>query len=108
MLRVLNCDVLLAEDGQEAVDIVKEYDLSIDAILVDQSMPKKDGITATKEILALEASGIVRKVHTIIAVTAVVGPEAREQFLKAGIDMFLSKPLSLIKLEQTMSRYFGE
>ncbi len=107
MLRTLNYDVLLAEDGQEAIDIVMEHALTIDAILMDQSMPRKDGITATREIRGLEAVGFLCKRQIIIAVTAAAGPEAQAQFLDAGTDMFLPKPLSLAKLEQTLSHYFN-
>lgn len=104
---MLNYDVLLAEDGQEAVDIVREHADTIDAILMDQFMPRKDGITATKEIRALEAAGLLRHRQTIIAVTAAAWPEAQAQFLDAGIDLFLPKTLSLAKLEQTLSQCFN-
>jgi CheY-like chemotaxis protein len=107
MLTMLKYDVLLAEDGQEAIDIVKEHADTIDAILMDQSMPRKDGITATREIRALEVAGILRNRQTIIAVTAAAGPEAQAQFLDAGTDVFLPKPLSLAKLEQTLSQFFN-
>jgi len=105
MLTLLNYDVLLAEDGQEAVDIVIEHAQTIDAILMDQSMPRKDGITATREIRALEAAGVICKRQTIIAVTAAAGPESHKLFLEAGADMFLSKPLSFAKLDQSLSHY---
>ena len=104
---MLNYDVLLAEDGQEAVEIVMEHALIIDAILMDQSMPRKDGVTATREIRELEAAGLLGKRQNIIAVTAAVGPEAQAQFLEAGTDMFLPKPLSLAKLEQALSHYLS-
>jgi CheY-like chemotaxis protein len=107
MLALLDYDVLLAEDGQEAIDIVMEHAQTIDAILMDQSMPRKNGITATREIRELEAAGLLCKRQTIIAVTAAAGPEAQDQFLKAGTDMFLTKPLSLAKLEQALSHYFS-
>ena len=107
MLRLLNYDVLLAEDGQEAIDIVMEHAQTIDVILMDQSMPRKDGITATKEIRALEAAGLISKRQTIIAVTAAAGPQSHKHFLEAGADMFLSKPLSFAKLDQSLSRYLS-
>jgi CheY-like chemotaxis protein len=107
MLTLLNYDVLLAEDGQEAIEIVKEHAQTIDVILMDQSMPRKDGITATKEIRELEADGLLCKRQTIIAVTAAAGQESEAQFLEAGTDMFLSKPLSLAKLEQSLLQCFN-
>jgi CheY-like chemotaxis protein len=106
MLTILNYDVLVANDGQEAINIVMEHGQTIDAILMDQSMPGKDGITATKEIRGLEAAGLCKR-QTIIVVTAAAGPESRAKFLEAGTDMFLSKPLSLAKLEQSLSHCFS-
>lgn len=108
MLRMLHYDVLLAEDGQEAINIVKEHAATIDAILMDQSMPRKDGVTATREIRELESTGLLEKRQTIIAVTAAAGPEAHALFADAGSDMFLGKPLSLAKLEQTLNHFFVE
>lgn len=107
MLTTLGYDVLLAEDGQEAIDIVTEHSQAIDAILMDQSMPRKDGITATREIRGLEATGHLARRQIIIAVTAAAGPEAQGQFLEAGTDLFLSKPMSLLKLEQTLAHCLG-
>jgi CheY-like chemotaxis protein len=40
-------------------------------------MPKKDGITATAEIRALEHSGRLQRKHIIVALTAVVNTESR-------------------------------
>ena len=54
MLTALGYEVIVAEDGQEAVDtFLAKWD-TIDAILMDQSMPRKDGLTATREIRDLE------------------------------------------------------
>lgn len=107
MLKMLHYDILLAEDGQEAIDMVIEHGENIDAILMDHSMPRKDGITATREIRALEASGVVARRQNIIAVTAVAGPEAHSLFAEVGADLFLAKPLSLAKLEQSLLLYFA-
>ncbi|KAF2428602.1 hypothetical protein EJ08DRAFT_321197 [Tothia fuscella] len=106
MLKMLNYDVLFAENGQEAIDIVLEHGATIDAILMDQCMPRKDGIAATKEIREFEASGRLKQRQIIIAVTAAAGPESRALFEMAGADVFLAKPLSLTKLEETLARYW--
>lgn len=60
MLKTLGYGVLLAADGQQAVDMTLKHDSVIDAILMDQSMPIKDGLTATREIRALEADGTLK------------------------------------------------
>jgi CheY-like chemotaxis protein len=104
MLISLGYTVLLASDGQEAIDQLLAHDSFIDAILMDQSMPIKDGVTATREIRELETKGAVRR-RPIIAVTAVVSTQAQALFKEAGADDFLAKPLSLGKLEKTLGEH---
>lgn len=105
MLKTLGYDVLTADDGQDAIERMIEHDLVIDAILMDQSMPRKDGLTATREIRAMEEDGTLHRRRPIIAVTAVVGPEAQSMCHDAGTDDFLPKPLSLAKLGQSLKHH---
>ena len=105
MLKTLGYDVLTADDGQEAIEKILEHDKIIDAILMDQSMPRKDGLTATREIRALEEDGTLHRRRCIIACTAVVGPEAQSMCRDAGTDDFLPKPLSLAKLGQSLKHH---
>lgn len=105
MLVSLGYEVQIAENGQEAIDHIKNHDSTIDAILMDQSMPVKDGVAATREIREMEAAGIISRHRPIIAVTAVVNTEAQILFKSAGADDFLAKPLSLVKLEQTLAAH---
>jgi CheY-like chemotaxis protein len=104
MLISLGYTVLLAPDGQEAIDQLLAHDSSIDAILMDQSMPIKDGVTATREIRELETKGAVKR-RPIIVVTAVVSTQAQALFKEAGADEFLAKPLSLGRLEKTLGEH---
>lgn len=103
MLTALKYQVLLAEDGEEAIEQITKHDAMIDAILMDQSMPVKDGITATKEIRAMETAGTLSRRRPIVAVTAVVSAQAQALFKAAGADDFLTKPLSLSNLEKTLA-----
>jgi CheY-like chemotaxis protein len=105
MLTSLGYSVLVATDGNEAISLLFAHDIAIDMILMDQSMPNKDGVTATREIRQLEAEGKLLRKHTIIAVTAVVDSESRASFNDAGADEFLSKPLSMGRLEQTLATF---
>ncbi len=106
MLSSLGYSVLLANDGDQAIEQVIKHDKIINLILMDQSMPVKDGVCATREIRVLEASGKLSRRHPIIALTAVVSTESRAQFKSAGADDFLAKPLSFAKLEQTLATFF--
>ena len=103
MLTSLNYEVLVAEDGEEAIAQMLKYDSEIDCVLMDQSMPKMDGLTATKEIRNMEEAGMLSRRRPIIAVTAVVSAQAQALCKAAGSDDFLAKPLSLAKLEQTLA-----
>ncbi|WP_243372386.1 response regulator [Geotalea sp. SG265] len=53
ILRDFGYRVMAARDGQEAVDIFRENSGSIDLVLLDMIMPKKNGSEACREILAL-------------------------------------------------------
>jgi len=90
-MRVLNklgYQVDIANNGKEAVDMVKAkgYDL----ILMDMLMPEMDGLEATRVI---RSSPIEQP--QIAAMTANALPEDKEACLKAGMNYFISKPIKL-------------
>ncbi|KIY02861.1 uncharacterized protein Z520_01326 [Fonsecaea multimorphosa CBS 102226] len=111
MLNTLGYSVIVADDGQEAIDKLVEHDNDIDIILMDQSMPRMDGITATKRIREMEREALMgpltRTRRPIIMVTAVVGPDAQALCMSAGTDAFLPKPLAMSKLEHTLKKFLG-
>jgi len=79
-----------ANNGLEAVEKFKTG--TFDLILMDENMPKLNGIGATKEILKIERKKGLR--HTpIIALTANALVGDRKIFLDAGMDDYLAKPL---------------
>lgn len=110
MLSSLSYHVRTALDGQEAINILIEdnEDRKIALVLMDQSMPRKDGVTATRDIRGMEASGKLRGRRPIIAVTAVVNSESRAFFKESGADDFLAKPLSLERLRETLALYLSD
>lgn len=80
----------VATNGKEALEMfgLKQYDL----ILMDIMMPVMDGITATKKIREIEATG---EHHIpIIAVTANALAGDRENCLAAGVDDYIAKPFT--------------
>jgi PAS domain S-box-containing protein len=79
----------LATDGRQAVKLAlaQDYDL----VLMDIQMPIMDGIEATRLI---RASGGKRGIVPIVAMTANAMRGAREEYLAAGLDGYVSKPLS--------------
>lgn len=108
--RVLTADVLLAMDYAviEAVDgfeaVAKAAQEKPDLILMDLSLPYKDGWTAAREI---KADPALRDIP-IIALTAHAMIGDRERALEAGCDDYLSKPVDLRELADKLLRFLGE
>ena len=89
----------VAGDGAEAVEAVKK--VSYDLILMDIQMPEMDGPTATKVIRQLE--GPVAHIP-IIALTANAMLGQREEYLAAGMDDYVTKPIERPLLFAAMAR----
>ena len=93
--RFEECDE--AEDGQQAVDMVKEamaLGANYDVITMDYQMPVMDGVTASKCIRKLGFRG------QIIGVTGNALLEDLNSFLASGADIIMTKPLSIELFDQ--------
>lgn len=97
MLRRLNCDVLHARNGREAVEVFAEK--GADLILMDLHMPVMDGYAATVEI---RRSGPRGEEVPIIAQTANAFSSDRESCLAAGMQGFITKPVNLAELRRIL------
>ena len=93
-------EVRIAHNGRQAVDVLERW--TPDLVFMDVQMPEMNGIDATRAIRAREATmgGHV----PIIALTAHALPADREQCLRAGMDDYLTKPVSPVALTQTVER----
>ncbi len=89
MVKDLDIDLRFAGNGQEAVELYREF--APDLIFMDISMPRMDGKQATAEIRRLEA-GTGRHVP-IVALTAHAMTGDSDGILAAGLDHYLTKPL---------------
>ncbi len=83
-------DYKIVDNGQLAVDAYQEQ--RPDLILMDVSMPEMDGLEATEAIRGLEAQSGERT--PIIGLTAHALKGDREVCMKAGMDDYMSKPIS--------------
>ena len=92
-LKRLNLSFLEAENGEEAVEAMKQHRFQL--ILMDCAMPIKDGYQAASEIRKWEQQEGENRRH-IIAVTAHALEGERERCLAAGMDDYLTKPLRQI------------
>ena len=102
LLRAAGHDVVLAEDGREAVKLWAET--APDVVLMDMHMPELDGLEATREIRQLEAAQ-ARPRTPIIAVTAAAMDEDTQLCIESGMDAFLAKPLQAEQLHEVLARF---
>ena len=102
LLKKRGHQVIVAEDGQQAVDTLAA-EPAFDLILMDIQMPIMDGYEATKVIREREKG--TGKHIPIIALTAHAMKGDREQTLQAGMDDYLSKPVTIDKLAETIAQF---
>jgi len=100
-LRKTKASLIWAKNGVEAVDIVKKNP-GIDLILMDINMPKMDGIEATRIIKTLYPQIIV------VVQTAFILSGEERMCQDAGCDEFITKPIRLRYLLDTINRYMVE
>jgi signal transduction histidine kinase/CheY-like chemotaxis protein len=99
MLRALGCDADVVSDGPTA--IATSASGAYDAILMDCSMPAMDGLEATRTIRRREAG---RPRTPIIAMTASASTSDRERCREAGMDDYVSKPVTIESLRTALVR----
>ena len=106
MLEQVGFSTRTATNGQEAVDIHEAWDP--DLIWMDIRMPVMDGLEATRSIREREASierSAGNKSTIIIALTASVFDDAREEIMSSGFDDFIRKPFITAEIFECMARY---
>jgi len=103
LLDSLGHDAHFSSHGEEALQAVQQHDF--DLVLMDLNMPVMDGLEATRAIRALPN----RKAATvpIVALTADALELTRQRCLVAGMNDFLTKPISPDKLASALRRLFG-
>jgi CheY-like chemotaxis protein len=104
ILETLDIDVVVANDGQEALDILSESEAAkFHLILMDCQMPRLDGYEATGRIRDGESGSTWANIP-IVALTANAMEGDREKCMAAGMDDYLTKPIDVGDLEHTLIR----
>ena len=100
LLKLFDITPDLVSSGFEAIESAhkKTYHM----ILLDHMMPKMDGIETLAE---LKKEGLLNNGTVVIALTANAVNGAKEQYLAAGFDAYLSKPIDVSKLEEQLIRF---
>lgn len=87
----------IANNGQEAIDMFSPDKFNL--ILMDIQMPIMDGISSARIILSKFPDTI------ILALTANITDENRNNCLNVGMKEFITKPIAKAELEQTLLSY---
>ncbi|WP_292469413.1 ATP-binding protein [Methanolobus sp.] len=103
MLKKLGFQVDIVSNGKEAIKALKMN--PCDLVLMDVQMPEMDGLEATRLIRSPD-SGVLDRSVPIIAMTAHVMTGDREYFIEAGMDDYISKPVSFESLEEMLGKWF--
>jgi signal transduction histidine kinase len=91
LLQKIGCEARVAGDGQTALNLIARE--PFDLVLMDCQMPDMDGFQATRFIRRTSAVPII----------AMTGNEDRKKCLEAGMDGYISKPVSLGSLTEAVS-----
>ena len=99
MLQKLGHSLVVAENGNEALTLLTRR--RFDLVLMDIQMPEMDGLTATMKIREKEKG--TRLHMPIIAMTAHAMKGDRERCIEAGMDGYVSKPISSEELKEAIA-----
>ncbi len=103
LLENLGHEAHFSANGEEAVAAARQR--RFDIVLMDLHMPVLDGVAATQAIRALPDPRL--STVPIVALTADAFAETRERCMVAGMNDFLTKPVSPQKLATSLRRLFG-
>src|SRR5260221_8643210 len=102
LLEMAGYKVIEASDGEQAVELAIREQPAL--ILMDLSLPKLDGLAATRQI---RQHTDVSKIP-IVAVSAHDSPASRTEALAAGCDEYVTKPIDFDQLDRLLKRFLVE
>ena len=94
----------MAESGFEGIKAARSR--KYDVIFLDHMMPRKDGIETLKE-MKMDSAGLNQDT-TVICLTANAVTGARKQYMDAGFDDYLTKPIDPERLENMLMKYLPD
>jgi len=101
LLKKYEANVITALSGKECLNILANQE--IDMIFLDYMMPEMNGIDTLNNIRAMENEKF--RVLPVIALTANVVNGAREMFLEAGFNDYISKPIAVDRMEKALKTF---
>lgn len=104
ILKSLGIHATLVSDGEQALELVRNRPNHWDIIFMDCEMPIMDGYQASREIRALEAEHEAQPHCWIIALSAHATGDYVQKARDAGVDDYLSKPVSQQQVRDALKR----
>lgn len=101
LLQAAGFEVRTAAGGEEAIARCRERAPQV--VLMDVHMPDMDGLQTTRRLRALQQAGVLRDFR-IVAATADAREIGLPACVEAGMDGYISKPLTLASIEQELHR----
>ncbi len=101
VLRHRGYDVVVAEDGEEALELVG--DQRPDLVLMDISLPRMSGFEATARLRKLPQTADV----PVIAVSAHAFMQEQRSPREVGFDSYLTKPVAPSRIVEEVDRFLG-
>lgn len=99
LLEMAGYSVVEASDGEQAVELAVRKRPAL--ILMDLSLPKLDGLAATRQIRQLKDL----RQTPIVAISAHDSPESRTEALAAGCNEYVTKPIDFDQLGDVLKRF---
>ena len=101
LLKTTKINIESARSGAECIE--KQADKKYDIIFLDYRMPGMDGIETLEKMKEQKDSPNIDTPVIVLTANAISG--ARENFMKAGFDDYLTKPIESEKLESTLVKF---
>lgn len=104
MLKPLQLQMDTASDGRQALEMIqqKTYDL----VLMDHLMPVMNGVEAVEALRKLD--GAYYRTLPVIALTGNTGKDQQEEYLRAGMSDYLSKPIDMTDIYQKVRKWIPD
>lgn len=106
MLEQLGKSITVASDGSEALTKLKQKPDYFDLVLMDCQMPVMDGYETARSIRSGGAGDNYKRV-TIVALTANAMQGDRQKCIEAGMDDYLTKPITLEALSESLIHHLS-
>ena len=95
-LERLGYEVMLAQDGEAAVEVFRQKHATIKVVVLDMTMPKLSGMETIRRLLQIDAAA------SIVATSGFTAEGTTQEILAAGAKAFIEKPYTIDSLGQAL------